>query len=76
MGERIGGNGEWESELEAAVSGRVNQRQRPNSREIGDEQRPATSTIDHEPRKEKREHRTEMRSKRGKKMINERAVGE
>ena len=62
--------------MEAAASGRVNQRQRPKSREIGDEQRQATSTIDYKPRKEKREQRTEMRSERGKKMRNERAVGE
>ena len=62
--------------MEAAASVRVNQRQRPKSREIGDEQRPATSTIDHKPRKEKREQRTKMRSERGKKMRNERVVGE
>ena len=62
--------------MEAAANGRVNQRQWPKSRDIGDEQRPATSTTNHEPRKEKREQRTEMRSERGKKMRNERAVGE
>ena len=47
-----------------------------DSREIGDQQRSATSTTDHEPQREKREERTKMRSERGKKLRKERAVGE